>query len=1537
MFTPQVEAQELTSNLFPENDAQLLPTYSEDQKSVTSSVLALADINNSVDKDVDTNFASLKEEYSANIDMGGEDVSRDKISSLAIAKQHSMITDISNEELDRLTKGYAATPEEVKEVQENIANLSQIRVQDKMAATKNAAEESAVKELMRVAEKDPTMAQIMYNNFKQGDSLQLIENNLVKNLIISRDLDRLAQNNAERSWGRTVWEFLGTFNTFSNIGIQRGNLGEEDNNILNTAQSLMDQRNALMDPRLSLEEFNDKWEEWKQNVVDDSSFISEVNKSKVLETMEAMLNTSEGSDAFIHNAWNFADVASWVPAVGAYKLVSRNSKLLALSGNRKALADQSGGVISKAIASEPIDSHLVSLQEAVDQSLPKAMKTVSDDATGAGLTVDVSNNVESLTRIRNEIAAIPQPSRLTDEEMKKAVESLQAELKTKFQGQPVVDFIVNQPEASILEDFASIDVLLGKASGGGFSSENIAKSVAKRKGLDDVTIVTDNSSGQYFIKQRHMIDEKAFMEGVKTSDVNLSNSLGHITQFLKSGRNIGAEQLADAASLARATSEAFISHTIKPRGDLIEAMSRAESKQVEKILAQGHMERKWYTDAELQAKGLNTRRAREGYNAVRELNDIDYVVRNAAEYKRMQLSGKKTFEINSPDDFLFSGFGKELKELGSLDLNKIRIYDVSTKSFLEAGFSKKELEELLNKDFRLIEVEGSVRNAQGDPVKFILSPKQLTQSSNLPPFVIPYLAGGHRVYKNKYFVKQMVNGVYTDTGQKFIMNPLTHANIATKGKAQEWAAKHNEALELWRSVKSKKGQPADVSERIEELTGKTYKEWDEMIQKGEIADSEFEVLFDKELPKKLREAQLKGGVGDLTDDDVLGSGTTQWLQTSGKSFQSARGEHLLDDTGELAPILDPFESVNKALNNSIGAGTWINFQDQGIARWVKGAKASRIVDERDLPAGASDYFYFMNAKLDDSLNPEAALKLGAQRDVIKRQLNMSTKEGRTFSTLMRRFAEWVENKPTGSYTSEKALDLMDASPINAIRGMTFNLKLGVFNPAQLFLQAQTTFAISALDPVNATKGIGSYMPMRHLLANKSPALLDHYAKSSKWRAMMGFNSEKEVKTFIEEFRKSGAAEIGKSVAEIDSHSHTVYTNFWKYPKKFNEWGKIPFDEGERINRIVAYRMAWERVQRKFPNIEMTSSKARTAIAGEVSELNLNMASESAAFWNRGILSIPTQFKSHQMRLLEAIFDGKKFTAAERTRLAVGQLFFYGAAGMPITNYIADKYFQHNGEKLDPLMYKAITNGFWDTLLFGLTDGQVDTDFSSRAGIGAGWEDTISGLFGGEYGTTFFDVMGGPAGSAIVSPVANVLSSFSNYHKRELGLLDALQEDTLRALQGSVSTWSVSTKAWYMWNYGMVLNRKDLSPIAKSNKLEAVALILGLPPQKEKDYYELMNQVRNETQAVREAAKIVKHHRMQFLLAHEDPEKQERIGKEIEAFMSGIDNYDTKRKIIREVNKSKSEFGYTRALLNHKKNFQDSAINERLRERNIDGE
>jgi hypothetical protein len=1525
LYTPNEVIKEETSNLFPDDVDTDVSKYSGTQKSVTATTLALADLHGDDKKNVDTEYTGLTSSYLDQIEKGQEASARDRIVNSLKARESEQLNSLFQELVSNRDPSIAATEEDLEAIALNVESISAL-AQERQRGTPhhNSVERAALEQLTDLAYRDPVMAEILSNNLEQGDTLQLIQNNLTKSMIIQRDIDALQRDVEDDPLYKKVYEFLGIFNPLTTFDTQINDISDtESKKWFNTAQSLIDSRNELMNPTLSLEEFNDKWEDWKEQAKEGASFILPANKSKMLEAMNKLMVLNENSAA-MHNVWSTVDLAGAAPFATAVKVMKTPAAMLKASGNRKMLSELSADTLNK-MADDPVEAGIVGTSDAMQSALSKAIDPDALEDVATGLSTQTAKSKERMQLLREELSAYHQPTRLTENEFEQAANNTIRQLKEKYKGNnSVLDFDVIHSKGSLLEDASTIAVKHGKEDGSGFASEAAARGSATRKGLINYDITQDVESGQFFLKTEHVIDEGDFLRGFQLDEVNLGDTLGHVTRFIKAGTNIAPEVIGDAATMSRASGEAIISKSVLPRTKVIESLGLGDRKKLETVLTKGAQEQKWYSDAELQAMDLN-KKTRDAYTAAVELSDLDYLLRNAQQYKHALIANKKQIEINAFGKVEYSGLGKEINP-NTFDGAKVRIYNAQTGNFLEEGLSKENLVKIIeDNDLKLVQLSTNARNVNKDPVQYILAGSDEMQIGELNKIQLPYLAGGRRHYSDKYFIKQTVTGQYSDSTRKYILNPLTHATASTKAKAQSFADKHNKALDLWRAVGKGDIDRLKATSQIEELIGRTYDELDEAIEKGEIKDTLFEVTFDREQPVSMVKVQLAGGADNLAEE-TIDAGLPQWHLKMGQGSEARRGAHLPSVDGELAKVLDPFETLTKSLSEIVHTGSWVNFQDTAISRWVKSAKASGLLDNRDLPSGASDLFVFNNAVIDSRLDAAAANKLLASRESIQRMLRMKTKSGRLYETQIRRLAEWVEDKPAGAYLSEKALNMQDKSPIGAIRGLAFNIKLGLFNVSQLLLQAQTSFAITSIDPINGIKGIQSYWVSRLLMNNQNDEVLEYLSKNPKWKAVHGFEDAEEFKTYIKELRASGHAEIGTSVMDSDTLATTLHGNFSKWAGRANEMGRIPYNEGERINRLVSYRVAWERTKKAFPDIDMTSDKARREIARNMRNLNLNMSSESAAWWNRGILAVPTQFKSHQVRLLEAVFDDRQFSAAERIRLAAGQLAMYGTSGAPLMNYISEQYFKANGEDLDPITYKAISSGLWDTMLFAMSDGDVDTNFADRAGIGAGWEDTVHQMFGGDFGSSFFDVLGGPAGSAVISPVTESLGILWNHSKHEKGTGPLIGEAIMRNLTNEISSLSTATRAYYMWNYGMVLHRKDLTPIARSNKWEAVALVMGLNPAKEADYYSMIKDMNSDDKQIRELSGVVKNIRMRMLLS-DDPKEIEQLGEKVDAFMSGIKDERTKAKILKEVNKSRTQFKYFEALKRHKERFGNSAVNE----------
>lgn len=234
-------------------------------------------------------------------------------------------------------------------------------------------------------------------------------------------------------------------------------------------------------------------------------------------------------------------------------------------------------------------------------------------------------------------------------------------------------------------------------------------------------------------------------------------------------------------------------------------------------------------------------------------------------------------------------------------------------------------------------------------------------------------------------------------------------------------------------------------------------------------------------------------------------------------------------------------------------------------------------------------------------------------------------------------------------------------PVTLLRSVAFHTHLGLFNPIQLFIQAQTTAHIIGVEgPTRAYQAMGAYSLQRALMFNDSPEMLNAVAKKAKafgWK-------EDEFKESYQGLRESGMWNIGGEHAmRDDMMDPNIIQGTWS---RVLESGTFFFSEGERMNRMGAWNAAYKRWRTANPGKKFDND-AKLEVLSRADLLSVNMTNASNAAWGRGFASIPTQFMNYQVRLAEQ-FLGKRLTGVEKARALLTYSMLYGApvaAGVPV--------------------------------------------------------------------------------------------------------------------------------------------------------------------------------------------------------------------------------------------------------------------------------
>lgn len=1010
---------------------------------------------------------------------------------------------------------------------------------------------------------------------------------------------------------------------------------------------------------------------------------------------------------------------------------------------------------------------------------------------------------------------------------------------------------------------ARVAFYLGRKSGsGGYTTERSALAAAKRRGFapEDINIHQD-ASGQYFIKAYHPVDETASSIPASVDlkkEVTIGKSLGRFTQFIKSPSNV----LPDAWNQAKLTGvlqrTKMVSQVVKP---LEKVISGADYPILRKVIDAGKSDQKWYNALELQAKWEEnggkpmTEKDLMGYYAYKELNDFNYQAFDRDAYITRARRGALTVQGKMKsgwDSGRMNGY-----EVPDPNFNELRILSLEDGRQLAPGENAEDLQKKFDTgNYRVVKLEGNV-TYDDQPNKFIFGHKRDLTTGPLQRQQLGYVEGGNVEYKGKYFGKQDSTGHFED-GTSYLLNPITHVVGETKGEVQQWVNEMERARKAWLGLK-KGTVPEDLArEAIEASPVENYEKWQQMVENGDInAKSPFQLVYDQ----GLTEGQRSKALGtDWTDKDLTPQ--DQYYLSRGRMYYSPRGDHLEDPSGNLATTLDPLKTIHRAAANAINTVAFADYNRKVVDEWARSA-APWIAGSGKMSTNAM----FFGGQVSEDLikaDPEMYTKLLVARDTHKRFIGTSLPGQQIKSMANRQMAEWVEDKGNklksgmGTWAAKRIGDQSSRNPIEAVRGFVFDSLLGFFDPSQLLVQTQTAFAAASVHPVWGLRAAAATPGILWHMKNGSENLLDYVAQ--KTAAVHGFQPE-EYKAMVRQLQSNSWLTVGGDYIQLDQYASKIYgSQLTQGLGSIREAGRWPFYTAERINRSVAYQLAWKETAQRMGG-DYTSQAFLDRVLQRADDYSMNMTSASKAYWQEGALSVPTQFLAYQERFLESVIANPRWTAAERAKLAAGQLLMYGSGGVvgtgAILNYADDQYFQATGKHLDPVTWRTLSKGLWDTLFYYGSGGKMDTDFSSRAGTGAGWAQLYQKLSGGFGSSGFLDVVGGPTGE-VVGDGADSVRTAMNYWQAEQTGLPSAEDWGLIAndVMSHVSVYNRAHKAYTIYTMGQVSDPKTGAPIIQADKIDALAAGLGIPLRQETERWDLVAAQKDQEAYAKEVGKQI---------------------------------------------------------------------------------
>lgn len=598
-----------------------------------------------------------------------------------------------------------------------------------------------------------------------------------------------------------------------------------------------------------------------------------------------------------------------------------------------------------------------------------------------------------------------------------------------------------------------------------------------------------------------------------------------------------------------------------------------------------------------------------------------------------------------------------------------------------------------------------------------------------------------RIYENgSYFVKEVFEEVVD--GDKTALSKKTLRFFSSKKEANEYVE------QLVQKEIAKTSEDNAVKMAAYNKKKAAYEKGMERYKAGKRKTMPKEPVAPKvSISAAQAESKARAKYLALSDreEQTLSAATGGVGHGSGGLYTGARAQDdiLFGLNGDKAVRLNSFESLTRNIHN-LSRFTSINQWRMGMEqRWVN--TANRLFEAR----GSSTRFTEMKRLSTEGESAEIVATLNKMYDQIMVWQNVPTLSEQAWRSGMQKLYDTAADRGMAK-TSKLLGNLRDKNPIAVARAVSFHSLLGWFNMSQLWVQAQGAAVAASLGAGKyLTKSIEQTISLHMMDVGK-----DGIRGAAGTIGRAAGMTEKEVLHFHELWRKTGYFDSVKQTADhaAISKGYGMSADLFK---RTMDTGLLPYRTGELINRRLSFSIATNRwiekgaekgIRRGIMDIDDVALKS---IMDDANAMMLGMTKGNGAYWQRGVLSLPTQYLQVTTKFLETAggFNGK-FSLAERQRMIAAQLVLYGTAGVPMAGLgtsLAVEAFGLTQKDLDdnPGLVKTWNDGFWGAATFWILGADIET--SSRGSLLRGisdfmdnWflqESTMVEKFAGAFGST----------------------------------------------------------------------------------------------------------------------------------------------------------------------------------------------------------
>jgi hypothetical protein len=183
------------------------------------------------------------------------------------------------------------------------------------------------------------------------------------------------------------------------------------------------------------------------------------------------------------------------------------------------------------------------------------------------------------------------------------------------------------------------------------------------------------------------------------------------------------------------------------------------------------------------------------------------------------------------------------------------------------------------------------------------------------------------------------------------------------------------------------------------------------------------------------------------------------------------------------------------------------------------------------------------------------------------------------------------------------------------------------------------------------------------MLSKNPGKIDNYLKWMEGKGVDTDGYRLWHQSGIKESITSGNVDYQGLWANLPYDAGTV--------RKVMANDTFFFKSGELVNARISFATAYDR-WKSLNKGKTPDTAALQDIMARTEQYRLNMSKTNSAKFQKGFTALPTQFQQVNTKFFEKLF-GKDFTAAEKTRMAAGQVTMFGAMGIPIGGFVTPMF------------------------------------------------------------------------------------------------------------------------------------------------------------------------------------------------------------------------------------------------------------------------